>query len=140
MRAGGIQISMLKTLLKVCGLLLFACSASAQEDRSKARDTIDLQLRWLPQFQFAGYYAAVEKGFYQEEGLDVRLHVGAPDRQPVAEVLAGRAQYAEGNSEILLARLQGKPLVALAAIFQHSPSVLLALRKSGIVSAHDLIG
>ena len=103
-------------------------------------ETIDLQLRWLPQFQFAGYYAAVENGYYREEGLDVRIHPGAPDRQPVAEVLTGRAQYAEGNSEVLLARLQGQPLVALAAIFQHSPSVLLALRQSGIASAHDLVG
>ena len=135
MQAWGIRISMLKTLPLVCGLLLLACSASSQEVASKAHDTIDLQLRWLPQFQFAGYYAAIEKGFYREEGLDVRLHAGAPDRQPVAEVLAGRAQYAEGNSEILLARLRGKPLVVLAAIFQHSPSVLLALRKSGINSS-----
>lgn len=101
---------------------------------------IDFQLRWHHQFQFAGYYAAVEKGYYREEGFDVRLHEAAPGRTPVEEVLAGRAQYAESNSEILYARLQGKPLVALAAIFQHSPSVLLSLRDAGIYSAHDLIG
>ena len=101
---------------------------------------IDFQLRWHHQFQFAGYYAAVEQGFYRDEGLDVRLHEAAPDRTPVEEVLAGRAQYAESNSEILYARLQGRPLVALAAIFQHSPSVLLARKDSGIYSPHDLIG
>lgn len=101
---------------------------------------IDFQLRWHHQFQFAGYYAAVEQGFYRAEGLDVRLHDAAPERTPVEEVLAGRAQYAESNSEILYARLQGKPLVALAAIFQHSPSVLLARKDSGIFSPHDLIG
>ena len=122
---------MLRTLL-TCGLLLFAWLAPAQAATPAKLDVVNLQLRWLPQFQFAGYYAAIEKGYYRDEGLDVRLHAGSPERQPVAEVLAGRAQYAEGNSEVLLARLQGKPLVALAAIFQHSPSVLLALRKSGI--------
>jgi two-component system, sensor histidine kinase and response regulator len=130
---------MIKTLL-ICGMLLVAFPVIAQDAGSRRLGSIDMQLRWLPQFQFAGYYAAVEKGYYREEGLEVRLHHGAPDRQPVTEVLAGRAQYAEGNSEVLLARLNGKPLVALAAIFQHSPSVLLALSKSGINSPHDLIG
>jgi ABC-type nitrate/sulfonate/bicarbonate transport system substrate-binding protein len=101
---------------------------------------IDFQLRWHNQFQFAGYYAAIEKGYYRDEGLDVRLHEGAPGRTPVEEVLAGRAQYAESNSELLYARMQGKRLVALAAIFQHSPSVLLARAESGIHSPHDLIG
>ncbi|MEI7843060.1 MAG: diguanylate cyclase [Gallionellaceae bacterium] len=104
------------------------------------QNIVDLQLRWHHQFQFAGYYAAVEKGFYQEEGLQVRLHAGDPSHQPVKEVLSGRAQYAEGNSEVLYQRLQGKPLVALAAIFQHSPSVLLTRKDSGINSVHGLIG
>ncbi|CAK0746091.1 NitT/TauT family transport system substrate-binding protein [Gammaproteobacteria bacterium] len=124
----------------ICGVLLLACIAPSHASTPQHLDSINVQLRWIPQFQFAGYYAAVEKGFYKDEGLDVRLHAGAPDRQPVTEVISGRAQYAEGNSEVLLARLQGMPLVALAAIFQHSPSVLLALRKSGIQSPHDLIG
>lgn len=103
-------------------------------------EVVDLQLRWHHQFQFAGYYAAVEKGFYREEGLDVRLHAGDSAHQPVAEVLAGHAQYAEANSEVLFHRLQGKPLIALAAIFQHSPSVLLTRADSGIHSAQGLIG
>lgn len=103
-------------------------------------EMVDVQLRWHHQFQFAGYYAALEKGFYQDEGLDVRIHAGDPAHQPVQEVLAGHAQYAEGNSEVLFQRLQGKPLVALAAIFQHSPSVLLTRRDSGIKSVHDLMG
>jgi diguanylate cyclase (GGDEF)-like protein len=101
---------------------------------------IDFQLRWHHQFQFAGYYAAIEQGYYREEGLDVRLHEASPGRTPVEEVLAGRAQYAESNSEILYGRLQGKPLIALAAIFQHSPSVLLVRKDSGINTPHDLIG
>ncbi|MCK6264387.1 EAL domain-containing protein [Vibrio sp. ZSDE26] len=103
-------------------------------------DTVELQLRWHHQFQFAGYYAAVEQGFYAEEGLNVILHSGDPDHQPVSQVLSGEAQYAEGNSEVLYHRLQGEPLVALAAIFQHSPSILLTLADSNISSVHDLIG
>ncbi|WP_299203222.1 EAL domain-containing protein [uncultured Amphritea sp.] len=105
-----------------------------------SESVVDLQLRWHHQFQFAGYYAAVEKGFYKEEGIDVRLHAGGPEHQPVPEVLSGRAQYGEGNSEVLFQRLQGEPLVALAAIFQHSPSILLTLQRSEINSVHNLIG
>jgi len=100
---------------------------------------IDVQLRWKHQFQFAGYYAAIAQGYYREEGLEVRLHEGGPSITPVEEVLSGRAQYGEANSELLYARLQGKPLVALAVIFQHSPSVLLARADKGVHSVHDLI-
>lgn len=120
--------------------LFFVWIGSTLAATAPQENIVDLQLRWHHQFQFAGYYAAVEKGFYQEEGLDVRLHAGDPGHQPVQEVLSGRAQYAEGNSEVLYQRLQGKPLVALAAIFQHSPSVLLTRKDSGINSVHGLIG
>jgi signal transduction histidine kinase len=115
-------------------MLMMSCKVFA------ALETIDFQVRWHHQFQFAGYYAAVEKGFYQEVGLDVRIHGAGPGVTPIEEVLAGRAQYAEANSELLYARMQGKPVVALAAIFQHSPSVLLARKDSGINTPHDLIG
>jgi diguanylate cyclase (GGDEF)-like protein len=120
---------------------LFLCSiASAFAAPNLQQDIIDIQLRWYHQFQFAGYYAAVAKGFYRKEGLEVRLHAGDPAHQPVQEVLSGHAHYAEGNSEVLFQRLQGKPLIALAAIFQHSPSILLVRKDSGIDSVHDLAG
>lgn len=121
----------------VCAVI---SSAACAAGTSKSLDIIDFQLRWHHQFQFAGYYAAVEKGFYEEEGLDVRIHEAAPGKTPVGEVLAGRAQYAESNAEILYARLQGQPLVVLASIFQHSPSVLLVRKDSNITNPHDLIG
>ncbi len=126
----------------LCALLLaLQCIlASAAPATNKELQLIDFQLRWKHQFQFAGYYAAIAQGFYREEGLQVRLHEGAPGVTPVEEVLSGRAQYAESNSELLYERLHGKPLVALAAIFQHSPSVLLARADTGIRSAHDLLG
>jgi diguanylate cyclase (GGDEF)-like protein len=121
-------------------LLIPPLAGSRDAAANDALQVIDFQLRWKHQFQFAGYYAAIEQGYYREEGLDVRLHEGAPGRTPVQEVLVGRAQYAEANSELLYERLKGKPLVALAAIFQHSPSVLLARADAGIHSPHDLVG
>lgn len=121
-------------------LFVFTWTGTTFAQPTSAHETIYLQLRWHHQFQFAGYYAAIEKGFYKQEGLDVKLRSGDPEHQPVAEVLSGNAQYAAGNSEVLYQRLQGKPLVTLAPIFQHSPSVLIALKSSGIRSVHDLLG
>lgn len=107
---------------------------SQAEDLEKVR----MQLRWHHQYQFAGYYAAKHKGYYSEAGFDVELIAGGPDIQPVPEVLAGRADFAEGNSEVLINRLNGEPLVALAAIFQHSPSMLLTMKSSNITRAEQL--
>jgi len=124
-------------------LLALFCTVPAfaqEKGANRSLDVVDLQLRWKHQFQFAGYYAALEKGFYREAGLDVRLHEGAPGKAPVDEVLAGRAAYGTANSELLFARLQGHPLVALAVIFQHSPSVLLVRADSGVRTPHDLVG
>ena len=123
-------------LLVITGLLQSNSTLAAPRQLQQ----IDFQLRWHHQFQFAGYYAAVEKGFYRVEGLDVRIHEAGPGITPVEELLSGRVQYAESNSEILYARLQGQPVIALAAIFQHSPSVLLARKELQINSPHDLIG
>lgn len=119
-------------------LLCFGWASDGFAAQSLQR--VDLQLRWHHQFQFAGYYAAVARGFYQEEGLDVRLHEGDPSHQPVEEMLSGRAQYASSNGEVLLQRLKGKPFVALAAIFQHSALQLMVREDSGIRTPHDLIG
>jgi diguanylate cyclase (GGDEF)-like protein/PAS domain S-box-containing protein len=105
-----------------------------------AAEPIRLQLRWHHQFQFAGYYAALDKGYYKKAGLDVIIHEGTPEKKPVQEVLQGYAQYGEANSELLLERLRGAPLVALAAVYQHSPSVLIARKDAGISSPDDLVG
>ena len=107
---------------------------------STAAESIHFQLRWHHQFQFAGYYAALEKGYYKKAGLDVSIHNGTPEKMPVKEVLQGHAQYGVANSELLLERLRGAPLVALAAIYQHSASVLLARKETEILSPDDLIG
>lgn len=101
---------------------------------------ITVQLKWKHQFQFAGYYAAKEKGFYSAAGFDVTLKEAGPSVNPIDEVLEGKAQYGVANAELLLYRMEGKPVTALAVIFQHSPLVLISLRETGILSPQDLIG
>ncbi len=115
--------------------LLLGCGQAAW-----AQTSVTVQLRWHHAFQFAGYYAAVEKGYYKEAGLAVQLKDARPGLDVVDEVVSGRADFGIGNSGLLIDRLAGKPVVVLATIFQHSPLVLLTRREQGVPSVHDLIG
>lgn len=74
-------------------LLIASWVPTSFAQNTSTEDIVYLQLRWHHQFQFAGYYAAIEKGFYRDEGLDVRLRSGDPEHQPIAEVLSGRAHH-----------------------------------------------
>ena len=106
-----------------------------------AVEKLRLQLRWLHQFQFAGYYMAEEKGFYREAGLDVEILPGGPQAAaPLDAMLAGDVDFAIANSGLVIARMEGKPVVALAAILQSSPVVWIVRADSGIYAPQDLAG
>lgn len=118
-------------------LVTFCCFVLFPPCRAQA-ETVTLQLKWNHQFQFAGYYAAIEQGFYQEEGLDVILREGRSDINPVQEVISGQADFAVNNTSLLVERDNGVPAKVIAAIFQHSPQILITLRDSGLITPHDL--
>ncbi|TDU71320.1 PAS domain S-box-containing protein [Prosthecobacter fusiformis] len=105
-----------------------------------AQDSITVQLKWKHAFQFAGHYAAVERGFYKEAGLEVTLVEGGPETNFAHELITGKCHYAVALSSMLIHRNEGKPLVALAAILQHSPEVLLVPGSSGINTPHQMAG
>ena len=107
---------------------------------AQALDPVTLQFKWSHAFQFAGYYAAVEKGYYQQAGLSVDLREAAPGTDPVKVVMEGKADFGVGTSSLLLERHAGVPVVALAVIFQHSPQVLVAHQNQPLQSVHDLKG
>lgn len=131
------RLSLFVTLLILITLLSFPLSANPAE---KPLDQISLMLKWKHQFQSAGYYAAIEKGFYQEAGLEVTLIEPSVNSDPVMEVVNGNMEFGATGPNLLLYRAKGHPVVALATIFQHSPLVLLARENSGINSIHDLVG
>ncbi len=109
--------------------------------QGRALEAVSLKLQWLDQFQFAGYYMAKEKGFYQNAGLDVEIIPFTFGSSNVVEdVVLGKATYGTGRSSLLAARYQGLPVVALAAVFQETPSVLLTRTDTGIENISDLIG
>ncbi|MDD3835074.1 MAG: ABC transporter substrate-binding protein [Sulfurimonas sp.] len=106
-------------------LLLFLINVFINADDK----SLSVQLRWYHQFQFAGYYAALEKNFYRDAGLEVRLIEGGPTINPVKEVLLKRADIGVSNSSLVIEYLRGEPVVMLGVIFQHSPNVLLTSEK-----------
>ena len=108
--------------------------------RAASTKQIVLQLKWKHQFQFAGYYAAIEKGYYRDVGLEVVLKEWSPDISVEDEVVAGRSDFGVGMPDILIDRQHGKPVVVLAAIFQHSPLALFANQDSHIIFPQDLEG
>ncbi len=113
--------------------VLYPLSAAATE-------TVRLQLKWQHHFQFAGYYAAKEKGYYQAAGLDVEFIPGDPGVDTVQKVLEGKAEFGVGATDLLLRREQGAPVVVLADIFQHSPLALMTLKRNGTANLHNKSG
>lgn len=101
---------------------------------------VTLQLKWWHQFQFAGYYAALKEGYYTKAGIRATLIAGDEKINSVKQVVTGKADFGITGSELLPEYASGKPVVALGALFQHSPYVIMSLTKSGIHAPSDLIG
>lgn len=105
-----------------------------------AKESITLQLSWLHQFQFAGFYVAKEKGYYRDAGLDVTINDAQNKMDPLKAVMNGSAQYAVGHTSIIIDSMKNSPIILMAAMFQSSPMMLLVREDSGIKSAKDLRG
>lgn len=120
----------------LCLVLIMLCSLLWAEDLREVR----LQLKWKHQFQFAGYYAAIEKGFYKDMGLDVQLLEAKAHETPFDAVFNAKAEFGTCTTDILVARSQGMNPVVLANIYQHSPHIVIARQNSGIRHVHDLVG
>lgn len=111
--------------------LILGLFAAASSSAAPALETVTIQLKWLHQFQFAGYYAAQDQGYYREAGLDVKLLEARPGHDSLQAVLQGEAQYGIGNTALLAARARGLPVVVLASLYQHSAAALLVRRDVG---------
>lgn len=100
-------------------------------------EKVSLQLQWLDQFQFAGYYVAKEKGFYKDAGFDVEIKKHGSDVDVVEDVLSQKTTYGIGRSSLIWYFAQGKEISLLSALFQSSPITLIALESSEIKSIKD---
>ncbi len=136
----GAIIKQLHYMLFIFFVLFSTCSYTDIAYADKKLESVTLQLKWFHQFQFAGYYAALEKGFYEDEGLDVTIFERDLRFNPVDQVVNGSADFGVTNSELLLHYLKGKPVVLLASIFQHSPLVFLSKTLPLVHSPHGFFG
>jgi len=128
----------------VLGLLAILATANLGQGQAPdkvAPDKVTLQLKWVTQAQFAGYYAAKQKGLYGAEQLDVTIRPGGLDIVPERVVADGGAQFGlDWLPSLLSAREQGAPLVNIAQLFAYSGMRELAFKASGIKGAGDLRG
>ncbi|WP_051677631.1 ABC transporter substrate-binding protein [Bradyrhizobium sp. URHD0069] len=121
-------------------LIIAACLVLLASHPAAALDSVSLQLKWKHQFQFAGYYAALEQGFYRDAGLDVTIREGGPGIDVAETVAGGKADFGVCSASVLREWARGRRLVVLAAIFQRSPAVILVARRADISSVSELRG
>ncbi len=106
-----------------------------------AQDHVTLQLKWVTQAQFAGYYVAQEQGFYADEGLEVEIKAGGPDVAPTQVIAGGGADViVEWMPAALAAREKGLPLVNIAQPFKSSGMMLTCRKDAGVASTDDFKG
>jgi len=121
--------------------ILLAGAMSLAAYTAMAADKVTLQLKWVTQAQFAGYYVAQDKGFYEDEGINIEIKPGGPDIAP-AQVLAG------GGADVVLdwmpsalaSREKGLALVNIAQPFKSSGMMLTCRKDSGVKTPADFKG
>lgn len=127
------------TLILVCVLIITACTG--QNTPAPSSTPVTLQLQWVTQAQFAGYYVALDKGWYKDEGIDLTIIPGGPDQSPIDLVAANTRDF----GTVLLADLavsaqSGKPVIGIAQIQQKNGLLLIARKSSGVQGPKDFTG
>jgi NitT/TauT family transport system substrate-binding protein len=131
----------LAALLGVAVLALAACGGDDDGGGGGDMDKVTLQSKWVVQAQFAGYYAALDQGFYEDENLDVTIRPGGPDIVPEQVVLGGQAEFGINWLDSLLAtRDKEQNIVNIAQVFTRSGMTEITWKDSGLDSITDLRG
>lgn len=125
--------------------VLAACGSSNDTSKGSSGSTkltpVKLQLQWVAQAQFAGYYAAVAQGFYKKEGLDVQIVEGGPDIVPIDALSAGDVDYAISWVPKVLGSIEaGAKVTDVAQIFERSATTQISFKDKGITSPADFKG
>ncbi len=132
------------TMLLFVFLILSATACTGSEKTPPPDDEpkpITLQLPWITQAQFAGYYVALDKGWYKEEGIDLTIKPGGPDISPVDNVVNSFADFGVSLlPDVIVAIQNGQPVMSIAQIQQSNGLLLVAKKSSGIETPQDFAG
>ena len=127
----------MKYLLLIFSVLFFSCDQKSDTDSQLVK--VKLQLNWMPEAEHGGYYEALTKGYYKEEGLDVEILPGGPGVKVETETALERVEFGIANADkILIVRDKDMKLRALMAPFEHSPRVLISHEEKNINSFEEL--
>jgi NitT/TauT family transport system substrate-binding protein len=126
--------------LLIAAFLLTACASEAVPE-TEVPTPVTLQLQWVTQAQFAGYYIALDKGWYAEEGIDLTIIPGGPDQDPVNLVVSGTRDFGTGLlADLAVAVQEGKQVIGIAQIQQSNGLLLVSKASSGVQTPKDLRG
>ncbi len=133
-----------KTTSLILMLLLVGCNSATTPSNTPLQNAT-VQLSWFHQSQFAGFYAAIDQGYYKAEGVNITVNGGGISDKgyidPMELVSSGKADFGlASTNEIMKARANGKLLVAIASTLQRSPRAFISLATKNIQRPQDLIG
>jgi NitT/TauT family transport system substrate-binding protein len=130
-----------KLAVAAATLAVVTAACSAGSSPSAALTKVRLQLQWFPQAQFAGYFAAVDQGFYKEQGLDVQILPGAVDIVPATVVAGGNAEFGiSWVPKMLASRESGADVQVIGQVFQRSGTTEIAFKDKNITTPADWKG
>ena len=125
---------------KILSLFVYLFAIASVLSAAPSVEKISLQLMWKHQFEFAGYYVALEKGFYKDAALDVAIREYQSGIDVIDSVLSQKSDFGVDRSTLILEKLNGRNPFLLAAIYQHSPLVFLTKQRSDLTKVTDLKG
>jgi ABC-type nitrate/sulfonate/bicarbonate transport system substrate-binding protein len=128
--------------LTVFGVLLFGLAAICAIILPKVdSDETSIRLKWIAQAQFAGIYSAEAEGYYNEQGLNVRIDPAGPNISPIQSVVSGANEFGiAGAEQIITAIDNGLPIQAVAVIYRETPEALASLKEDNVIEPKDLEG
>ena len=122
-------------------IVVAACSSSSASPSAAAMTPVKLQLQWFPQAQFAGYFAALDQGFYKAEGLDLKILPGGIDIVPATVVAGGNAEFGiSWVPKMLASRESGADVQVIGQVFQRSGTEQVSWKDSAITKPADWKG
>ena len=131
----------MKRLMVTVGLTILIVVVLAGCHKASGLTPATLSLDWVPNTNHTGFYVALDKGWYEEEGIDLTIEIPSDPSAALKQVGAGNAEFGVSfQEELTIARATGIPVVSIAAIIQHNTSAFAALADSGVSSAADFEG